>query len=319
MLLSANCLFAEPVAVTNEVWISATTTNSVGTGTLVDPYNGSGGNFDSWMRKWTWNQIGPDNIQGPARSNITIRLLPGTFLTGSFDGTNYHSTPLPFGAKLKGAGVGNTTLRLAAFSVPTFLAACLVGGSDTGLGIGDVYVADMTLDCNWGAPGLSVLKAAGLSLCSNSGTVERVKVINFGASGGTNAEVFPLAWFYPTNGGPGSITIQNCSVEGPVKGGQGVYATCIGIGASNRPAAGSSAKLLNNRVVGATNGIAYGASGPNVDVVGNFASGCQKGFHADAWGQENVTIRGNEFRDVAFGLDIGNLSYSFLRECPLNS
>src|SRR3989442_14662719 len=97
------------------------------------------------------------------------------------------------------------------------------------------------------------------------------------------------------------MTIQDCVVEGPVKGGAGAYATCIaaaGPAGLNFPAAGSSARLFNNRVVGVTNGIAYGIGGLNAILEGNFASGCAKALNTDVSRQENIIIRGNVIRDL---------------------
>lgn len=113
-ILCANVAYDSPSGVIdqgNEIWISARTDGKAGTGTSIDPFDGSTQEkFDSIL-----NRLYKEN-----RKNVNIYLGVGTFYTlGSYVYVAYDPSPgwvADDGWKILGAGMGNTVLKLAGFT-----------------------------------------------------------------------------------------------------------------------------------------------------------------------------------------------------------
>ncbi len=304
MAIGAACLMQATVScysqvTTSEVWFALRGTNGIGTGTLQDPYNGSGGYFHSWLAAWTWNQQAPDGTT-QVRSNLTIHLLPSGLSDCYKTGGGNVNTPIPQGSNIKGAGLDNTIIRLANINTGGGAAVLTCGSSYDNVNNRNLNLSDVTLDCNWGGSNVTAAVISGINAFADNTVIERVKVINYGA--GASIEAFPLMWTSSGNGG--TCTIQDCIVQGSVKGGG--YATCISAFGSYNPSNGlSTAKLFNNKVLNVPNGIAYAVGQLNATMEGNVAIGCNMGFNMDSWINEDCFIRNNVFKDTGLGIRIG--------------
>lgn len=200
----------------------------------------------------------------------------------------------------------------------------------------NLRVADLTLDANWTglkeALGPPVKKASGLALLCREAEIARVKVVHYGAYGGRPSwqEVFPIMVVsMPTDpaGGKGYessvIEIHDCVVEGPVEGPRRAvasgYATGILVGHrdANPATHRVDVRVHHNEVRDLTNGMAFGGAYVRSAVFEhNRAVRCNGGFNFDTGGNQDVTIRHNEFLDCVSG---GNIVFGarFLIESNL--
>jgi hypothetical protein len=176
-----------------------------------------------------------------------------------------------------------------------------------------VHISDLTIDCNYGASGVTAASIAGLNVNSSAGTIERVRVLNYGAS---NGDVSIINWM-PTSAGTGAFTIQDCRIEGAVKGGGGsTVGEGIVIWGNSSSAATQRTNVnvivRNNHIsnIGAGYGIdiVYGAN--NVLVDGNVIVGVSKGISADWGAVNNLQIANNILENVGLGISAGHQSSS---------
>ena len=232
-----------------------------------------------------------------AGTNLTLHLLPLTNGTYTVSG----NTTIPDGLRLLGSNATNTVIRQtsATSSGSDYWVLGWAGSSDNS----SVYISDVTLDAGWNG----ARTAAGVSMASGSGTLERVRVINFGTSGAL--EVDPISWFVPSTGN-GQVLIQDCMVQGAVKGTPTQGGSAIEIhGGSSSAVQGTNALVFvrNNHIsnLGAMAGVGLYAAN-NVLIDGNTIAGLSRGV-AIEWGSStNVQILNNIFENVREGISIGD-------------
>jgi len=218
---------------------------------------------------------------------------------------------IPDGIRIVGSGMSNTIVTQSAYSAGTINDLSVFHNSDPR---SSFYISDLTIDCGWPTLAGSVKKAGAIDVSSSDVTIERVRAINFGSAGlppaidpgQASAECFVISAATPTNSG-GSITIQNCIVEGAHQGGAYGYASCIkGCSIPGSIAQTNSNIIIrNNHVVGTIRSVALQFAGANVLIEGNEVSGAIQGINQDTWGGKCVSIINNKFVDVGLGIGMG--------------
>jgi hypothetical protein len=168
---------------------------------------------------------------GRAQS-ITVHLGPGLFRTEGGGGSN---SLYPFflrdGMRIVGAGMFNTTLRLAAVPLPLPLPGTespsrsftVIGGDlNPTYTAAEVEISDLTIDCNLGdQPWTPAKRYAWMSLMAvnfngSGNRLRRVRLINFGTR--THTSVGSSAEAYPFWGAGGNYIAEDCVVEQPFLG-----------------------------------------------------------------------------------------------------
>jgi hypothetical protein len=112
--------------ITNEVWLW-TSSSSANLGTLAEPYNASGTNFDYRM------SVIP--------SNTVIHLLPGTYWTKGTDGSTF-GWFFKLGQRILGSGMDRTTVLLTNKSTNANMNVAVLAGAAK-------EISDLTVDCNY--------------------------------------------------------------------------------------------------------------------------------------------------------------------------
>lgn len=161
---------------TKEVCIGKRTSGKTGSGSYDDPFAANTkADFDAIMA----------DTSKAAQAGTRIRLRDGEYLTSSL---HYGSRHLRARCHFVGEGIGNTILKLDP-SVGSLLSGNMNVISSLNTVDGDgIYVADMTVDCNYTNLSAPTAGAAvnGVSLFGNNNLVERVRVINgYGLFGST--------------------------------------------------------------------------------------------------------------------------------------
>jgi hypothetical protein len=180
---------------TNEVWISATnsqssygTTTKNGLGTLASPFYGA---FDF--------------ILNGLETNTTIHLLPGKFWTrGHYECCDSPTTgTLTNGQRLCGAGMYETTIYLNAVASGTDYDPIYAPPQTFG-----VEVCDLTVDC--AATGSETFKRNGVMLQGSNSAIRRVRVINSIGIFNNNRESYAIniGWSNST-----ANVVEDCFVE----------------------------------------------------------------------------------------------------------
>lgn len=280
-----------------EVWMGIRDDNKLGTGTKDDPYLGQAIHY-------ILNGLAMGNSNWAVSTNVTVRLLPGVY--GVRHGKN-NGANLPDGIRLIGSGMDRTILKLGTADNAQGNFAVLKNTHP----VNHVEISDLTVDANWGSPGVIALKTSGVDIRANSGKLERVRCVGFGSAGraGQNFthETFSLLWRVgETN--RGEIVISECEVEGKSRGGDAGYAACIAVfGQSDIPSKDvPNIRIERNRIRNVVNGAGINlASVGNVLITRNQVMGCTAGVHADTGTVSNVTISNNVFQDVGYGVTIG--------------
>lgn len=247
-----------------------------GRGTVTDPFDGS-----------TSNKL--DTLLNNAPINADIYILPSTnvYLTGGSYGWHIKS-----GQRLRGGGLGATTLRL--------IASTNCWTVDGQPGVTNTEVCDLTIDCNF--QGNSATNScnngalAGVNLLSWGGcAIRRVHVINAGTTN-AGAECFPISFSSATNSVKGPGVVEGCIVD-QYRGGN-CTAIVVGIGTNTYQCIG--ARVVNNTVTldttkpGLQN--CYGSAGVSDFLFsGNHAFGGSFGYVHDTGQGTNITISGNSF------------------------
>jgi len=290
-----------------------------GNGTLASPFDASltEQNTNGLSDVVLWLKLSHFDPANPSTANVsqgfTMHLMSGTYVTPT--------VKLDFSAnwKLVGEGIDKTVIQLKPDPNGSGEVWVLRAGSGaTGNVNKYLYVADLTLDCNY-QNNLKFTKDHALVVSAMGGMVERVKAINYGSMGGPNPifqEMFPIWYCVPASGNP-YFSIQNCEVTGAVVGPPGDakhYCSAITVseGAIPQPGRNACVIISHNRVVDLPNGIAYnatinGTSGSaTVILEDNLALGCGCAFNCDSWTNSDIVIQNNHFKNCGIGIQIGN-------------
>ena len=301
MLWSAPALFSAEEA-PGEFWFAKRTDGQPGTGTLQDPYNARNSEtFDGWMRKI------------PERS--VIHLLPGEYETMGFSRGNVPGFVVKNGWRIKGAGTGNTTLKLVAVATDRTVSsgwnAVLFSG--WGKPVSHVSIEDLTVDCNYQGiskvSGLTNLSTQAVFLLGDNLRVERVKAIRaaglrYDQGGKLNPETFVITVGpHGDTEQPWGYRIHDCEVSEFAGG----FCTAIAIaGAGSR--GGATGVISGNRVRLSEPGqFAYsGYASSGILIENNVAIGAHRGLNWDTGQGRNLVVRGNFFLEQpAIGAMLG--------------
>lgn len=261
-----------------EIWIGLRTDGQPGSGTLADPFNGTGTDFDA--------KLGDLSYIHPV-TNLVVHILPGLYQTRG----SVVWSPLS-GWRVHGSGIDITIVKL-------------IGASNNVEGVitqnGSLYyanseVSDLTVDCNYGPNNPNYAHAVTLN--GSRHTIRRVKAINaYGVY--PTFENFIIAISNYGFVSEGNL-IENCEVSSF----KGTYCTAIGLAG---PGFISSLKQIQGIVRGNkvydlinTSGpsglIAYGGGGIRDSVFERNASyRCQTAVNIDSGKSRNVTFVGNVF------------------------
>jgi hypothetical protein len=276
------------------VWIAVRTDGLPGTGTQLDPYNGStAARFDVLM--------------GSFPPYSLIHLGAGTFLTnGVQDGTT--GFLMKKGQQIIGAGMDVTTVKLMhcfqfsgrqAYEGDVFVVPYNVDGSDS-------LVADLTVDLNSAyfaqTLGVSAYKLSAVTLRGNNCTIRSVHAIHGHGDWASLLEAFVLfihnyydrnvsAW-QPVAG----ALIENCLVDQTTVN----YGSAIDLLAQGTTP--MSGVIRNNTVKDWTGEAPYGCSGQNILIEGNTSINCPRFFMSDSGVIDGLTIRGNTMQGVKSGV-----------------
>lgn len=279
-----------------EIWFGPNT-NNPGSGTLTDPYNVA-------QFQYIMSGMCTGNVDWAVSTNATVHLLPATYSirwnTGSF-------ATLSMGLHLIGSNATNTFVQLSGATNSSGAFYVLASVTDNS----SLHVSDLTIDCNYGAGGITAQSVGGLSVSAAAGTVERVRIANFGA---TNTDVYGI-YYAATSAGSGTYTIQDCRIDGPVKGSnvnaQGII--IFGNG-SNQSVQRTNVNVIirNNHIsnIGSGWGIDVGPAANNVLVEGNAVNGVSKGITADFGTVNNLQIANNIIQNIGLGISVGQSSGS---------
>jgi hypothetical protein len=226
--------------------------------------------------------------------------------------------------KIRGAGMSQTTIKLADGCATSVKWGVISQGSIGGLGLAvnsGMEVTDLTVDCNGANQTTASIGAVGLY--GNDGRIERVRAINWSA-GYQECFVLNVSTWGPTNLANYNPIIRDCIVEqqAVVAHVSGVTAISIaGNGITNTaPMLGGLITGCHVRNVYADNTgadgprwfFAYGSSGGyGAEVSNNSAANLTSragavawAYHCDTWPENNTLISGNAFVGVDAGIYI---------------
>jgi hypothetical protein len=306
--------------VPREVWV-AVRTDGQGKGTQLDPFDGSGSNFDSRLASYA----------ASGTTNITIHLGPGTFATTvSGAGNTGAAFYVKNGWRIIGAGRNVTTVQMTGnmagkhFDVEAFK-------TDSSVATDNISISDLTIDCNYSvlsanadnANGEKFFKSGGIAFFGSNNTVRNVRVVNSYGSFANEQESFAILLAGRNFAGGTANVIDSCIVESPSStqscgAPYALFGTanskvidCVGIGLNN---GGSRAgfntggvniadlddcEIARNSFIDCA-GIVYHDTGSvnGLHVVGN---SCVRGWTGiglvatgrPAWGAKRVEIIGN--------------------------
>lgn len=278
-----------------EVWIAVRTDGRGGDGSRENPYDGSTrAKFDGLMQGFG--------------ARTVIHLLPGTYLTNGWaDATGLNGWVVKSGWKLSGAGMGATTVKLAAATTTGGIQAYVIASGFNTL-TDCVEVSDLTVDCN-GSLGTGAYASYAFDavyLTGNHCRIERVEVVHEYAKDGQK-EGFPLCISNFDAPGPhaGTVdgTIAHCVVRSFV--GSSANRTCISIGATTASIAvgSNSTGVIAGNLVQDCPGHAYGSAG-GVLIQGNTALNCGVGWYGEVGPVSDVSISGNYFQTSLAGVQL---------------
>jgi hypothetical protein len=264
---------------TNEIWISALsnayyiqTSNYFGNGALTNPYYGD---FDY--------------IVNQQPTNSTIHLLPGVFETKGNQGFP-DDLYLISNQKVIGAGIDVTVVQRSTSytGYPGDRQCEVVDSLDDG-----VEISDLTIDA--AANGTEAKAKSGLVFTGNKSAIRRVKIINCSGNSGNSQECFPIA--IGALGTIGNI-VSECEVSSVLG------SACSAISFEGQ------VSVTGNRVLfsGSEPYNAYNSSGTvGCEFRGNYCDGGgspASGFYTDTFGETNLVISENCFRNVQQGITV---------------
>jgi len=240
-----------PALVRPQVWIAIRTDGLPGTGTQLDPYNGStAAKFDALMSSFRYTP------------NLGIHLVgPGPFRTYA-----NHTWVVRSGWVISGDGIGSTTVQMVGnvaglhFDVDVFK-------SDPSISTDNVTIRDLTVDCNWaelsqtadnGANGEKNIKTGAVILWGSNNLIDHVRCINsYGSLANTGMEEFAIFLVAPRSSDGTNNVIQYCRVELP----QGNHSAPFGLGGwiySESRHLITNSKVLSCTAVGVNSGLSTG-------------------------------------------------------------
>lgn len=293
LLFTGGLVAKAQTGVQDEVWFSIRTDGVTGTGTLADPYDGSGSKFSDWLNWWVF---------GTTRSNLTIRLLPGTYQSKS-SGTSA-GIVIPLNSKIVGAGLRNTTIRMQGWTNPgpntEYSVMRTHPSSDYGA------VSDVTIDANWGGTGVGAvgkggnLRFQGVQIAQ----VERVKFIGYGSTTNNGGEVFPLLFMQPGSGNA-TFGVRNSIFEGASAGAG--YASLLTIWNTTnttpqKSMTNCSVSIVDNVFQDVPNSFAINIQGANGIISGNYFQNINRSIYIDTGFANHFTIRDNRGVNVVQGV-----------------
>lgn len=270
-----------------EIWIAVRTDGQRGSGTQMDPYDGSRQDkFDSlmWYLQWT--------------PNLTINLGPGVFRTS----VGKYWTIAP-GWLLRGAGMYNTTVQLAGSATGVRYIACLT--SDPNVSSDNVTVRDLTCDANWdelfltadtGAAGEKNMKTVGIVIWGNNGLLDQVRSINTYGSWANGLEQFAISLAGSRFGDGTGNVIQSCRAEQP----RGNYGAPYAMGGWP-PYSLTNSKIISSTAVGINDGANHGFTTGGVNsaylkdcqIDGNTFIDCMGAYYQDTGSCDGVKVTNN--------------------------
>lgn len=301
-----------------EVWISAQPVPLGGSGTAIDPYDGSTQpKFDALMNSF---QNTP---------NLTIHLGAGTFRS---DSTAFNRWAVRPGWTIEGAGMYQTTCQMM---------GNLAGKhgdyeffkSPYNVSTDNVVIRDLTVDCNWaelsqtadvGANGEKFGAIFAVALAGSHILIDGVRHINSYGSFANENEPFGIGIGAPTTGDVTDDVIRNCRAELP----QGNYGAPFALHGwveaegngyhyiTNSSAYGNyAAGRANGLATGFTTGGVNGAFIKNCAVHDNTFVDCQSIFYQDTGSIDGLSVTNNTLTNGWSGVTLSaNIDPSWTKQ-----
>ena len=280
---------------TSDVYITKRTDGEAGSGTEIDPFDGSTkAKVDAILANYS-------SIPG-----MTIH-----FGAGTFDTDGWSAWTINDNWTILGAGVDVTILKQQTLRDNSGSSAgasgIIFGGSGTDFE--NLRVENITLDANWSAlhaahPGYSHSSSFGVN--AGNGTLKNVHVINAGGTG--DVEVFALG--FQSASAPALAIIENCVVDDVDS--DNVTAIWISEESNTNPPVGGTAIIRNCLVDGnGSGGIGYQINGySNGLLEGNTAKNVKYGYFHDTDHQNNLIIANNSLVGTDAAIDLTGASGS---------
>jgi hypothetical protein len=305
-IIAVQPTFATPSNFTNnwECYVAIRNSTNDGTGTIADPYDGSGTKFSHLLYA-----MAGAYPSGTYYTNLTIHLAPGTYLADLGTIGSTVGLPLPLSSRIVGAGMNNTFVavtNLSNGSASTCAFNTYLSGTNLTV-VNDpfTFISDLTIDCGWA--NMSVERAQAVNINARNGGMERVRIINYGAEY-ANYPAFPVVWSLPS-GGSNHVAIKDCVAEGSTLGASGARSTIFTI--YNNATTNSTGILYGNQVLNAPDAVAFFA-GSGCLLQANIANNIGVGYAFDTNASiisaqvTNIAIRGNSFLNAKSGIYIGS-------------
>jgi hypothetical protein len=209
-----------------EVWIAIRTDGYAGSGTVLDPYDGSTLKlFDRLM-------------ESVVEANTLIHLGPGIFQTQGWVSGVGGGWKAKSGQKVRGAGIYATVLKLVNATTSTHLTSAISGDNF----LRSFEVSDLTIDCNLdgqplSADGFPSVCCSAIDVIGSKTLIRRVRAIHFGGQQktATPVECFVFSPCIARPDYPETVNclIEDCIAEWPSINGYDQI-TCVLLGAAER-------------------------------------------------------------------------------------
>jgi hypothetical protein len=269
------------LGVSRDIWLSLRNDGLPGTGTATDPFDASGTRFDAKMRE----------VADAVGTNVHIHLMPGIYTT-----LGYRAWQLRSGAKLEGAGMDVTVLKMVDSVNNTLPAVGASAGGDT-----HIQVSDLTIDCNYSTQHPNLGNA--ITLGGSHHSIRRVRAINAAGFGIENFTIVIGAAFGDSEGN----LIEDCEVTDF----KGTYATAIAFSGPAQVNRYITGVIRGNKVLNLRNSSApavlqaYGGGGlKNVLFENNYCFRCDVAVNIDTARSINLTFKGNQFNTRRRGIGL---------------
>ncbi len=279
---------ASPTATpTQNVWISIRTDGLHGSGTQLDPYDGSTmSKFDALMRSFQYTP------------NLGIHLGAGLFRTAAVRPWRVNS-----GWLIVGAGMYATTVQLGGNASTISGATCIQ--SDATATTDNVTISDLTVDCNWpelsatapmGAGGEKNFVLNGVNIGGSNNLIARVRSINSYGSSANSREHFAIGLASPGSANGTNNVIDSCRAEQP----QGNYGSPFAL-VGRIPYLIVNSKVVSSTAVGVNNGglTLFTSGGVNLtnikdcQIDGNTFIDCQSASYQDSGSCDGLQVTNN--------------------------
>ncbi len=293
-----------------EIWIAVRTDGRAGTGTIADPFDGSGTNYDTKMSA----------LAVAGAQNITIHLGAGQFLTNVANG-NGTAFFVQAGWHIKGAGKYQTTVLMTGNIAGLFhdFQAFKTDNTSANLTFDDIEISDLTVDCGTAllATATTVLgqkkcQLGGITLSGSFINVHDCRVIHQYGSLANNLESFGIVAHNGGDGGAGTKTIGNVLQNNLCELPTGTYGAPYGLfGVKTSRAINNTAYGINNGGNGGfTSGGVNCASVIDTVIANNTFVDCYNIFYSDTGSFAKLTIANNTLTRGWFGIAFANDSSS---------